>query len=180
MRKLLKTMILILTILTLAVPVSAKTQQPSTQTVVKKYNEWTDKHIFNGTYSSPNAWLTDINKDGVLDMIVSYEEGVRSGLRVYTYKSGKVILMKKLTGVSDFYRVKGTKYLAVEWSNGAFDSGCTTYKISGTKLKQVSVYRMRSLGNRVICTKNGKTISQKEFTGFQKKLCDFKYHSWNY
>mgnify|MGYP004485875769 FL=1 len=179
MKKFIKTLVLTLIIVTLVTPVAVYAQ-PSTRTVVKKYDEWSDRYIFDGRYNSPNAWLTDINKDGVLEMILQYEEGVRSGLRVYTYKNGKIILMKKLSGINGFNRVKGTKYLSVEWSNGAFDSGCTVYKMAGTKLKQVYTYRMLSSGNYTKYTKNGKVISRSEFEKFYKKLCKFSYHSWNY
>lgn len=177
MKKIVRMLLIVTAILALAVPVSAK---PSRKTVVKKYDQWTDKHVFKGQYRNPEAYLLDINKDGVLEMLVQYENGVRSGLNIYCYKNGKVVRMKSLAGVNGWNQVRGKKYLVVEWSNSYRDSGYTVYKMSRYKLKQVCKYEMTSSGASVIYTRNGQRISQSRFQQFIRKFQTIKYSKWSY
>ena len=174
MKKLIKALLLITAIFALAVPVSAK---PSRKTVIKKYDQWTDKHIFKGQYRNPDAYMVDINKDGIPELLVQYENGVRSGLNIYTYKNGKIVRMKSLAGVNGFEQVRGKKYLAVEWSNGYNDSGYTVYKMSGTKLKQVCKYQLLGYNTYL---RNGQRISQARFQKFMKTLQTPKFVKWVY
>ena len=177
MKKIVRMLLIVTAILALAVPVSAK---PSKKAVVKKYDQWTDKHVFNGQYRSPEAYLLDINKDGVLEMLVQYENGVRCGLNIYCYKNGKVVRMKSLAGVNGWNQVKGKKYLVVGWSNSYRSSGYTVYKMSGYKLKRVCEYEMISSGISIIYTRNGQRISQSRFQQFMRTLQTPKCSKWSY
>lgn len=70
MKKIIRMLLIVTAMLLLAVPVSAK---PSRKTVVKKYDQWRQKNVYNkNKYSNPKTYLWDINKDGVLEMIFQW------------------------------------------------------------------------------------------------------------
>lgn len=183
MKKIVRMLIIVMAMLMLAVPVSAK---PSRQTVVKKYDQWRQKYVYNkNKYSNPKTYLWDINKDGVLEMIFQYGSGKNSGFRVYTYKNGKVVLVQKLTGVKRFWGVQGKKYLVVDQDNDFKKGNYTVYKMDGTKMKRICIYRLNRyiVGPKKVTTtyaRNGIKITEVRFSRFMRTLTDPTFSSWAY
>ena len=184
MKKIIRMLLIVIAMLLLAVPVSAK---PSRKTVVKKYDQWRQKYVYNNKnkYSNPKTYLWDINKDGVLEMIFQYGNGKSSGFRVYTYKNGKIVLVQKLTGVKRFWGVQGKKYLVVDQDNNFKSGNYTVYKMNGTKMKRICIYR---LTRRVVengkpttsYTRNGKRILETRFERFMRNVTEPTFSSFAY
>lgn len=183
MKKIIRMLLIVTAMLLLAVPVSAK---PSRKTVVKKYDQWRQKYVYNkNKYSNPKTYLWDINKDGVLEMIFQYGNGKSSGFRVYTYKNGKIVLVQKLTGVKRFWGVQGKKYLVVDQDNNFKSGNYTVYKMDGTKMKRICIYRLTRCvvenGKPTTSyTRNGKRILETRFARFMRTVTEPTFSSFAY
>lgn len=139
----------------------AATAAPSPTKVRRTYRSYVLRNLKKSKYPYRKTRYYDINKDGIKELIVSYEAGVRIAYQFYTYHNGRVKKMHK----SDFYGCNGIsamtnnrKYICITQSNGASDSSETIYKMSNRKLKKVATYRMK--GNRVY--RNGKRVSKSK------------------
>lgn len=154
MEKWIKKFVFIVTVIVcmtlVVIPVSAK---PSVKKVKKAYSKYLSKNIWGKDkythFGETKDIIADLNGDSVYELIITYTNGVRSGVEVYTYKNNKVVKLspkKGFSGIGGVYAVKKGRqlYLTLSWSNGYRDSGYDVYKMTGTKLKRVSRYRMSS------------------------------------
>ena len=165
MKKIRKIFCLVLSlILILGIPMEAQAAVSKAK-VRKAYKKYIEKNINLSDYPYAEFKYFDIDKDGIPEMIMQYEAGVRGNCRIYTYYKGKVILLhKEFNGCGQISWYK--KYFVLHQSNGASDSSITVYKISNHKLKKVMVYRYYN--DRVY--KNGKRITMSQYSAFMKKL----------
>lgn len=160
---------------------NAYAAKPSEEKVMKAYQRYYDKHYVRKGYSGLLRNYYDINKDGIKEMYVSYEAGVRGAYDFFTYHKGKVIrLNKTFYGCNDLNYMRGKKYrkcIAIQASQGASESFYTVYRIKGKKMIEVARYTIifsgYSAGSKVKYYKNGKRISKKTYNKFENKLIYF-------
>lgn len=170
MKKIMKVLVatVIMSVL-FAIPVSAASSKWNS--AVNKYNKYVSTH---STFYDTKKFY-DINKDGKPEMILTYPAGVRGGCTIYTIKSGKVKRAGKVSGLCGqmVSKWKGNKkYIVIEWSNGASDSGFTVYKLKSGKLKKVTEYRgwYDYSTDSAKFSKNNKSISRASYNSAQKKI----------
>jgi hypothetical protein len=158
--------------LAMAFPVSASAATKKWNTAVSKYKTYMQKHS-SVPYETRKYY--DINKDGTPEMIRTYLQGIRCSSTVYTIKNGKVKNAGKVSGLCGgmVSKWKGNKkYIVMEWSNGAEDSGFTVYKLKSGKLKKVATYRVsyNSSTDTVRYTLNGNDITRTAYFSAENKI----------
>lgn len=150
-----------------------KASLPNTKDI-KAYRRYINKYLSsNKKYPEHRAVVCDINVDGIYEMFFSYNSGVRSAYKIYTYKKGKIIKMGDFSGCNFITYNTNKKQICVIGSNGAFHSIETCYKMVSTRLKQVAKYEGISDysggTSRTLYYKNSKRISAKKYNAFSKR-----------
>lgn len=141
---------------------------------IKAYRRYINKYLSsNKKYPSHKAVVCDINSDGIYEMFFSYNSGVRSAYKIYTYKKGKIIKMGDFSGCNFIAYNIYKKQICVIGSNGASHSIETCYKMVSTRLKRIAKYECISDYSggisRTLYYKNSKRISAKKYKVFSKK-----------
>lgn len=139
---------------------------------IRAYDRYLIKYLSSKRkYPGQRAVACDINGDGIYEMFFSYNNGIRNTCKIYTYKKGKIIKMKELNGCTNIYYNKSGKQICVSTPMGASYAMFTCYKMSSTRLKQISKYEcIWDQSGRKTCYKNNKRISTKKFGTFSKKI----------
>ncbi len=134
---------------------------------IRAYKKYLVKYLSSKKrYPGRRAVVCDINGDGIYEMFFSYNSGVRSTYKIYTYKKGKIIKMGEFSGCNFITYNTNKKQICVIGSNGASHSIQTCYKMVSTKLKKIAKYEL--IEKRYY--KNGKRISSKKFRAFSNKI----------
>ena len=142
-----------------------------------------------GDTNKPSFALTDLNGDGVSELIISSTDDFLSKKDYFMYKNGKAVKIK--TPKSDFYPLFGTLYEMPSRGTYAFYRGGPgfdgengtlvmpyiyyEYKLSKGKIKLVNEFEKREITDRKNrktnkITKNGKKCSEREFNNVQNSL----------
>lgn len=142
-----------------------------------------------GDTNKPSFALTDLNGDGVSELIISSTDDFLSKKDYFMYKNGKAVKIK--TPKSDFYPLFGTLYEMPSRGTYAFYRGGPgfdgengtlvmpyiyyEYKLSKGKIKLVNEFEKREITDRKNrktnkITKNGKECSEREFNNVQNSL----------
>lgn len=119
-------------------------------------------------YVVSDAVMRDINLDGTKEMLVvyfPYEGANRADGLVCTIKKGKVKMLKKFTGGVSFY-YKSEKTIVVCIDSGGSEIKFITCKLSGSKLKVVTIYQSTADSYK----KDQKRISEKTFINYMDSL----------
>lgn len=171
--------IVIICFIALFVMTYAQTEAKASES--SAYRAYVNKHFKTGKYPYLECILYDINKDGIEEMIVRYESGVRNAYQVYTYKKGTVIKLHKgeFFGAGGISYIKGKKGLIISFSNGASDNEYCLYKIKRNKLIKVKSYRVKynEITEKVTYFSGKKKISEAEYNRFQRKLKSIPEHT---
>lgn len=151
-----------------------KAYAPNTKDI-KAYTRYINKYLSSKKkYPGRRAVVCDINGDGIYEMFFSYNSGVRSTYKIYTYKKRKIIKMEELSGVNEIVYSRSRKQICVIASNSSSHSILTCYKMVSNKLKQASEYESISNysggSNKVKYYKNNKRISAKRYNKFSKRI----------
>lgn len=145
------------------------------------YKTYANKHFNANKYPYLKCILYDINRDGVQEMIVRYESGVRNAYQVYTCQKGKVKKLHKgeFSGAGGIYYIKGKKELVISFSNGASDNGYCSYQIRGGRLKKTKSYRAvyNEHTQKAKYYLGKKRISGTAYDRFERKLKGIPEHS---
>ena len=112
MKKFVSLLLLVSLLITSSVStVSAAT--PKESTVKKAYVSYLQKAIKNAEYGDDILYsLFDFNKDGVRELVVSFQDGARATYDVYTYYKGKVVSLGKNIGSIGY--IENKKYLKLK------------------------------------------------------------------
>lgn len=155
-----------------AMPRRAMAAKPSASKVTAAYNKYYRKHYVGHGYRGMKAIRYDFNKDGIEELYICYESGVRGAYELFTYKNGKVVKMH-----DTFYGCQGVscyknKYIAVSQSESAFKSYITIYKIKGKKMSKIAKYTFSNSSStgKVKCYRNGKRISKEKYYALDNKM----------
>ena len=110
--------------------------------------------------------FTDIDSDGVQEMIVSFPAGVRLGIRIFTCTNGQVISLLETKdgasyGAGDIYRSPEGKSLAVEGSGGLAATVYSCYVKHGPRLVRTQFLVRDYKADRL--TIDDEEVSQEEF-----------------
>lgn len=151
-----------------------KAYLPNTKDI-KAYRRYINKYLSSKKkYRGRRAVVCDINGDGIYEMFFSYNSGVRSTYKIYTYKKGKIIKMGEFSGCNFITYNTHKKQICVIGSAGASHSILTCYKMVSSKLKQNSEYQSISDysggSNKEKYYKNNKRISAKRYNQFSKRI----------
>ena len=135
--------------------------KPSKATVKNKYKKYISENINVKSYDKIK--YIDINRNGVKEMLYCNNSGLYPLWEVYTYKNGKVIKTGQFWGSEGVFFSSKKKRIAAESYSGSGAFLCV-YKLSGTKLKCVTEYRMGDLAmGGKYGRKNGKKIIAKKY-----------------
>lgn len=135
--------------------------KPSKAKVKKAYKKYASENINVKSYDIVK--YIDINRDGVKEMLYCNNSGLYPLWEVYTYKKGKVLKAGQFWGSEGVFFSSKKKRIAAESYSGGGAFLCV-YKLSGSKLKCVTEYRMGELvmGGKY-GLKNGKKISAEKY-----------------
>ena len=155
-----------------------KKSKPNKQTVQKAYKNYFNRNFKgNSMYRLCDYRLYDINKDGVSEMIISYESGVRYAYQLFAYKNGKVVKMHsgEFGGGCGVYGMNNKTICIHQTNGGAIGDTYTFYKVSGSRLKKVVTYVSEVIYNGsnisgVAHYKNKEKISREAFFNVIDKL----------
>lgn len=127
-------------------PAKTYAAKPSAKKVSAAYNTYfQEKYVGDAKYRYPMKSLYDFDKDGVKEMCVAYEAGLRAAYDFYTYKNGKIIKMHKtIKGGSGVCWIPGKKYIVVNTSHSAFWSDTWLYVKKGTKMVKKYKYTYKT------------------------------------
>ncbi len=156
-----------------------KASLPNTKDI-KAYRRYINKYLSsNKKYPSHKAVVCDINVDGIYEMFFSYNSGVRSAYKIYTYKKGKIIKMGDFSGCNFITYNTNKKQICVIGSAGADHSIQTCYKMIFSKLKKIAEYESISITNysdrinKAKYYKNGKRIPAKKYKTFSRRVFEW-------
>ena len=160
MKKFVSLLLLVSLLITSSIStVSAAT--PKESTVKKAYVSYLQKAIKNAEYGDDILYsLFDFNKDGVRELVVSFQDGARATYDVYTYYKGKVVSLGKNIGSIGY--IENKKYLVSYGSGGYNNYSYGVYAIKGNKLKKVTEYRC----DKGVYKKDKKKITKEEIDAF--------------
>jgi len=137
-KKLLTLFLILLAVLLCAFPANAK---PSKKTVKKAFKKYIRRYKDATSFGPQKYYLTDLNKDGVKECIVQFQDGMKCRLIILVYKNNKVRKAFNKTGVEEIHYNKSKNRICIDFSSGAADHDTIIYKLSGKKMKKKDYYK---------------------------------------
>ncbi|MGN0353638.1 MAG: Ig-like domain-containing protein, partial [Muricoprocola sp.] len=155
--------------------------RPKDSTIQNAYTRYMKKL---SSYWDSAYYLIDLNNDGIKELIYEYPNGLWCGVRVYTYKNNKVVLLRSWPhGVSQVKLRKGSNTLVLCTGTVNTEYTYEQYRFTGSKLKQTGdVYQMLVDHDTNPWTirylKNKKTISESVYSNYIGN--ELRNISWKY
>ena len=178
------------------VPVPAQAKTSKKKKAIKAYKKFLSKNESNftaveGDTTTKNSenykkcssfMLLDLNKDGIAELITYHDTAYKKGtLYVYTYKKGKVRLLKDKNknyakvpldssggGTYNIFACSNG-HLHVHWTGGYLGYTKAAYTVKKGKFKEYLYLDVSSRSNGKICRINGKDVKAKKVKAKLKK-----------
>ena len=151
--------------------------KPSNKTVKKAYKSYIKRYV-NEVPKGAEAYyyIVDLNKDGVKECIVQFQDGMKCRLIILGYKSKKVVTILNTTGMESIHYNKKKNRICIDYSSGAVSHQTIIYKLSGKKLKKTDRYTsdLKAGTYEVIYYHKKKRLSENEFYSSLLKI----WNSW--
>ena len=138
--------------------------------IYKKY--YNDNLKNKSKYPSGSYKLYDINQDGIPEMFLKYEGGVRTAYNIYALAGNKVKLVSIQYGVNEINYNAGKKQICIRSSSSAFKSYYTVYQLKGIKLRKIVkyTYKSKDSSGKTVYYKDKKKISSSKFKTIMKQI----------